>query len=79
MRGNKLCAILSWSQKKKGPWIIPEADFVEFCWLEQHVERVGAESGTGIDPHVDTEFLLPKPFAYSRHVVLVNEGESVGL
>lgn len=53
-----------------------------FCyvnWLEQHVERVGAESGTSIALHVDANFFLPEPLAYSRHVVLVKEGESVGL
>lgn len=53
-----------------------------FCyvnWHEQHVERVDAESGTSIALHVDAKFFLPEPYAYSRHVVLVKEGESVGL
>ena len=33
-----------------GPWVASEVDFFEFCWLEQHVERIGAESGTSIEP-----------------------------
>ena len=45
--------------------------------LEQHVKRVGTETRSGFDTHVDAEFLLPEPFAYSRHVVLVKEGEGV--
>ena len=74
-----MSAILSWSQKKKGPWSNPEADFVEFCWLEQHVERVGAESGTSIDTHVDAKLIALEPLADSRKIVLIQECESVGL
>ena len=47
--------------------------------LEQHVKRVGAETGCRFNTHVDSEFLLLEPFADSRHVVLVKEGESVGM
>ena len=67
--------ILSLFKKKKGPWIAPEADFVDFCWLEQHVERVGAESRTSVDTHVDAKVLALEPLADTREVVLIQECE----
>ena len=60
---------------KKGPWNTPEADFVHFCLLEQHVKRVGAESGTSIDTHEDAKILAFEPLADSRKIVLIQEGE----
>ena len=66
-------------KRKKGPWIAPEAYSVDFCWLEQHVERVGTESGTSIDTHVDAKLLALEPLADTRKVVLIQESESVGL
>lgn len=64
---------------KNGSRRNPGAVFNIMHQLEQHVERVCAETRSGFDTHVDSEFLLPEPFAYSWHVVLVKEGESVGL
>ena len=63
------------TKTKKGPRITPEADFIDFCWLEQHVERVGAESGTSIDTHIDAKVLALEPLADSRKIVLIQEGK----
>ena len=47
--------------------------------LEQHVERVSAEPGTIIDTHIDAKVLALDPLADAGKVVLVQEGEWIGL
>ena len=41
------------------------------------MQRVGTVARDCSDTHIDSEFLLPEPIADARHVVLVQEGESV--
>ena len=54
--------------QKKSPRISPRA-FV----LNEHIQWISAETGTGFYAHVYSEFLLDEPFADSRKVVLVQE------
>ena len=48
-------------------------------FLEQHVKRVCAETRRRFDTHVNSEFLLPEPFADSWQIVLVQESHVIRL
>lgn len=45
--------------------------FNEFCWLEQHIERMGAESGTSVDTLFDAKLLALGLIADSEEIVIV--------
>ena len=47
--------------------------------LEDHVQGVSTEPGTGFGAHVDPEFVLCEPFADPGEVVLIQERHVVGL
>lgn len=68
IKENKQRAVIHLVTEKKPPDFSPRA-FV----LEEHVQRVSTEPGTGFYSHIDSEFLLDEPFADSRKVVLVQE------